>query len=326
MRLFVTGASGFIGGRIAAKAVERGHEVFALSRSERSDEAIRKIGATPVRGQLGSIQRQDFNGAEAVLHAAAKVEAWGPVEEFWRDNVEGTVQLAIQAKNAGVSALVHIGTEAALFRGQDMVDIDETAPLALDSPFPYSKTKAAAEKQVLAQNEADGSFRVMSLRPRLVWGPGDQTILPTLIGMTQDGRFSWIDGGQAMTSTTHVDNIVHAFGLMLAKGQGGQAYFITDGPPVRFRDFATALAATAGVTLPARNLPGFAARGIAAALDWAWRSFGLAGMPPLDPFTAAIMSRHCTISIAKAERELGYAPVVSRADGLLGLGGAKTAP
>src|SRR5690606_25217020 len=124
----------------------------------------------------------------------------------------------------------------------------------------YSETKAEAERLVLAANAAD--FTTISLRPRFVWGPRDQTVLPTILRMAQDGRFTWIDGGRSRTSTTHVANLVHGVKLALERGQGGQAYFLADDGERTIREFLSRLAATRGVTLPARSIPGKVARAI----------------------------------------------------------------
>jgi nucleoside-diphosphate-sugar epimerase len=320
MRIFITGASGFVGGA-AARDLSGGHTVMALSRSAASDAAIRETGAEPMRGDLDTVTADMMRGCDAVIHCAARVDAWGPMQEFWRTNVEGTVRMLEAARKAGVKRFIHIGTEAALFYGQDMIALDEKAPLAFSSPFPYSRTKAHAERAVRAANDTQAGFTTIVLRPRFVWGPGDKTILPRIIDMAETGRFTWIDGGRARTDTAHIANLVHAIRLALDNGMGGEAYFITDGDePVTFREFLTALAATADVRLPDKSVPGALARALARLLVIAWRLMGRKDAPPLDPFSIAMMSKSCTLVIDKAKRELGYAPVITRARGLQELG------
>jgi hypothetical protein len=286
----------------------------ALSRSEGSDTAIRAAGATPVRGQLGSVVAEAVAGCEAVIHCAAFVKQWGTREQFWTANVEGTRQLLQVARQAGVQRFIHIGTEAALFHGQHMRDIDERYPYPAHTPFLYPETKAAAEKLVLAANAP--SFATLSIRPRFVWGPGDQTILPVLEAMVRSGRFVWIDGGHAQTSTTHIANLVRGVELALERGTGGNAYFVTDAGVTQMREFLTALLATRKLTPPDKSIPGWLARTLGAVTETAWRALSLRSDPPLTRFAASMMSRDCTIRIDKAQRELGYAPVISRSDGL----------
>ena len=316
MRLFITGASGFVGGA-AARHFARDHAVLAMSRSARSDAAAAANGAVPVRCTLGEVRPEQLEGVDAVIHAAAKVEPCGRWADFWRLNVDGTRQLLEAARAAGVKHFIHIGTEASVFHGQDMRNIDETEPLALRAPYPYSRTKAHAEKAVLAAN-APG-FRTISVRPRMVWGPGDKTILPIVLQMIEAGRFMWVDGGKALTSTTHIDNLVHGIALALEKGKGGEAYFITDDGTRSLRDFFTALVQTQGVTPPDKAVPGWLAGALAFVLESTWRTLSLPGEPPLTRISAGMMRREGTINIEKARRELGYEPVISVAEGLAAL-------
>ena len=316
--LFITGASGFVGGAIC-KALAGRFTLRALSRSDRSDAAIRALGATPVRGELGAVSKETIAGSEAVIHCAAFVKQWGTREQFWAANVEGTRQLLQAAREAGARRFIHIGTEAALFHGQHMRDIDERYPYPAQTPFLYSETKAAAEKLVLAAN-APG-FATLSIRPRFVWGPGDQTILPVLEAMVRSGRFVWIDNGRALTSTTHIANLVHAVELALERGAGGNAYFVTDEGVTPMREFLTALLATRQVSPPDKTIPGWLARALGTATETVWRALGKTSDPPLTRFAASMMSRDCTITTNKARRELGYGPVVSRSDGLKQLSG-----
>ena len=317
MRIFITGASGFVGGA-AARYFAQNHDVLAMSRSEKSDAAINQSGAKPVRCALGDVTPEQLEGVDAIIHAAAKVEPWGPWDDFWRLNVGGTKQLLEVARDAGVKTFVHIGTEASVFHGQDMRNIDESEPLALRSPYPYSRTKAHAEKAVL-EASAPG-FRALSVRPRMVWGPGDATILPIVLEMIAKGRFMWVDGGRALTSTTHITNLVHGIDLALQNGKGGEAYFITDDGTRSLRDFFTALTQTAGVTPPDKSVPGWLASTLALTLESTWRALRLPGEPPLIRISAAMMRREGTINIAKARRELGYAPLISVENGLAALG------
>lgn len=157
-----------------------------------------------------------------MIHSAAFVEAWGPENAWYRFNVLGTQHILDAAKAAGAQRFIHIGTEAAICHGQHIVDADETYPLAPDSPYPYCATKARAEMAVRAANALD--FTTIVLRPRFIWGPGDQTLLPTITAMAETGRFTWIDGGRARTSTVHIDNLVHAIEIALEAGHGGEAY------------------------------------------------------------------------------------------------------
>ena len=313
MQIFITGASGFIGGAIA-KALSATQHVHGMSRSERNDEGLHAIGVKPVRCELGAVLPEHLAGCEVVIHCAAFVKQWGTREEFWNTNVEGTAQLLQAARQAGVKRFIHVGTEAALFYGQQMKDIDETYPYPAGTPFLYPETKAAAEQLVLSAN-APG-FETISLRPRFVWGPGDQTILPVVKKMVNAGMYMWIDQGRVRTSTTHIANFVHAVTLALTHGRGGEAYFITDDSTTTVREFLTALLKTQGLTMPNISIPSPLARGLGWMLEGVWKRLRLKSEPPLTHFAAAMASSECTIRIDKARAELGYTPVISREEGL----------
>ena len=313
MEIFITGASGFIGGAIA-KALSNDHSVHAMSRSERSDEGLRALNVTPVRCELGAVKSEHLTGCEVIIHCAAFVKQWGTREEFWKTNVDGTAQLLEVAKQAGIRRLIHVGTEAALFYGQHMRDMDETYPYPVRTPFLYPETKAAAEKLVLAANRP--GFETISLRPRFVWGPGDQTILPVVKKMVNAGMYMWIDQGRILTSTTHINNFVHAVKLALTRGRGGEAYFITDDSISTVREFLTALLKTQGVSMPNTSIPTPVARALGRTLEGVWRLFKLKNEPPLTHFAAAMASSECTIRIDKARAELDYAPVITLERGL----------
>lgn len=313
MKIFITGASGFVGSALVQK-LKKKHTILAMSRSEKSDAAIKKLGAKPVRSELGAVDAGLLKGVAVIIHAAAFVEQWGTRDDFWQANVTGTEQLIAAAKAAKVKRFIFIGTEACLFHGQDMVGIDETYPYPQHTPFLYSLTKGEAEKRVISANSK--VMQTMSIRPRLIWGTGDKTILPVLVDMIKKKRFMWMDHGEKKTDTTHILNLVHAVELGLSKGRGGEVYFVTDGEETTFRDFLTRYLSTQQVTPPAKSIPGSVARALAFVVEGVWKLFAIKTEPPLTRFAAAIMSRHCTINISKIRRDMGYKPVISVAQGL----------
>jgi nucleoside-diphosphate-sugar epimerase len=318
-RAFVTGGSGFVGGALVRRLVGEGIAVRALARSPAAADALRALGAEPVSGDLSDPDALAAGaaGCDVAFHCAALASDWGPRAEFEAVNVRGTRNVLAACASAGVRRLVHVSTEAVLLAGEPLVVVDEHAPLRFDSPAPYPATKARAEAAVL---EGCGRYlETVVVRPRLVWGPGDTTVLPQITEAVRTGRFAWIGGGGHLTSTTHVDNAVEGLVLAARRGTPGGVYFVTDGPPAVFREFVTALLATRGVEAPARSVPAPVARAVAAAAESAWNALPLPGRPPLTRLAVWLAALEATIDITRARRELGYAPVISRDEGLRAL-------
>lgn len=318
MKIFITGASGFVGGAAARALIKDGHDVMAMSRSSKSDDIIRQWGGKPTRCDLETVTETDIGEADIVLHCAAFVESWGPKDAWYTVNVLGTQKMLDVSQAANVKRFIHIGTEAAIIYGQALNNADESVPLAPDSPYPYCATKAQAEQRVRKANQ-EGVFETIVLRPRFIWGPGDTTLLPTIEAMAASGEWSWINHGKAETSTTHIDNLVHAINLSLTKGHGGEAYFILDDGTITMKEMITAMAQSRNLSLANKSIPSWMADLVGRLSERIWRLFNFKTEPPLTAHAAMVMSRDCILNGDKALSELGYKPVLSRTDGLIAL-------
>jgi nucleoside-diphosphate-sugar epimerase len=319
--VFVTGGSGFLGQHLLGRFAKEGYRVRALARSPRAEQAVAANGAEPVSGELTdeSVLRDGMAGCDLVVHAAADTSAWGPSQRFHEVNVIGTEAVLAAARQAGVARLVHVSTEAVLADGHPLRNADESWPIPSHHVGDYPRTKALAEQRVLAANGA--GLATVVVRPRLVWGPGDTTVLPELERAARSKRFAWIDGGRYNTSTCHVTNVCEGIVLAAERGRAGEVYFLTDGDPVQVREFFTALTATVGVDLGDRSLPRWLVWATAVASEPAWRLLPLPGQPPVTRTAVALAGQEMTVNDAKARRELGYQAVVDRPAGLAALAG-----
>jgi nucleoside-diphosphate-sugar epimerase len=320
----VTGGSGFLGGTLVRRLVSDGWEVRALARTDAAAAKVTAAGATPIVGDL--VDLPDLAGAgrltgcDVAFHCAAHTAEFDRPEVFDRINVGGTSAALEGCRRADVPRFIHVSTEAALLDGHPLHNIDEDAPLRPDSKVPYCASKARAELAVMAANAtslANGnSLATAIVRPRMIWGHGDTTILPSLVAAIDAGRFRWIGGGGHLTATTHVDNAVEGLVRAAAAPQSGRVWFVTDGDPIAFRDFVTALMATQGVSINDRSIPTPLARVAAAAVEGTWRALHLRGAPPLTRIALWLSSLEVTIDISRARAELGYQPLRDRASGL----------
>lgn len=316
MRAFVTGGSGFVGRRLIPALREQGHTVRALGRSQASMDVVRQAGAEPVEGDLSSVDalQRGMEGCEVVFHSAATVKQWGSRSEFFEGNVRGTENVLEAARAVGVRRLVHVSTEAVLVDGSPLVNVNETWPLPERPIGHYSSTKGAAERLVMSVNSPE--LTTVVVRPRFVWGKGDTSVLSILVEAVKSGRFRWVDGGTFKTSTCHVANCVEGMLLAAEKGRGGQAYFLTDGEPVVFRDFITALLKTQGVDPGNKTIPSGLAMGVATVSELLWNFLPLPGNPPITRQELLLAGREVTVNDGKARQELGYEGRMTREAGL----------
>jgi nucleoside-diphosphate-sugar epimerase len=309
---FVTGGSGFLGRNLIAALRARGAGVRALARSEASQDAVAAAGAEPVRGDLDDVEAmtRGMKGCEVAYHAAADLAQFGDLGRIAHVNVGGTERAIAAARAAGVGRFVHVSTEAVLVgSGSRIIRADETQPRPRHPIGAYPTTKGQAEERAIAGG-------AVIARPRFIWGAGDTSVLPVLVAAVRSGRFRWIGGGRHLTSTCHVRNVCAGLVACAERGRAGEAYFLTDGEPVELRAFLTELLATQGVTPKDASLPLWAARAAAFGAEAIWRLFRLDGEPPVTRTAVRLIGTEVTVNDAKARRELGYAPVVTRADGL----------
>lgn len=304
--VFVTGGSGFVGRNLIRALVARGDQVRALARSEASIEAVSSLSAIAVRGDLDNIaaMQEGMRGCDLIFHAAAHTEEWGPREVFDRVTVGGTRNVLAAAKQAGIRRLIHVSSEAALVDGSPMVRVDESRPLPVSPIQYYPASKTASEQLVRAAN--GNGLETIVVRPRLIWGSGDTSLLPQLVEAVKDGRFKWIGGGGHLTSTCHVANVIEGLLLAAEKGRAGEVYFLTDGEPVEFRDFMTRMLVTQGVTIGDGSVPRGLAGVVASVCEALWKNLPLPGKPPLTRMVVHLFGEEVTVNDTKARRELDY--------------------
>ncbi len=315
MKIAVSGASGFLGGRLVPALIAAGHEVFALARSSSSKRAAEALGATAIDGDLDN-PPLNFPACDAVLHVAAHFRFTGPRAVFHKSNVDGTRAMLDAARRAGARRFVYISAGAVVMddKGSPVVDADETAPIFPNSFSPYIATKAEAEQLVRAANTPD--FTTIALRPPGIWGAGDafSTALPKIVKARQ---FGFIGGGNFANVTCHVDNVVEALICALDKGKGGSAYFINDAEPATLRDFLSDVGSALGLDIS--KSPSFSygvAWMLAGVMEFWARLRRAKDDPPMSRTMVRLIGRPFTTNDAKARAELGYVGEVTRAEGL----------
>jgi nucleoside-diphosphate-sugar epimerase len=316
LRAFVTGGSGFVGRNLIETLTAHGCQVRALARTDTAADTVRRLGAEVVSGDLSNVDamRRGMADCQVVFHSAAHLGDWGNYEEFYRGNVTGTENVLKAALLARVPKFVHVGTEAVLVGGAPIVNVDETRPVPEEPIGLYPLTKAMAEQRVVAANSPE--LTTVIVRPRLIWGKGDTTLLPRFIEAMQQGKFMWINGGRYQTSTCHVANVCEGMILAAEHGRGGEVYYLTDGPPIEMRAFLTAMVRSQGVEPGNRSIPRSIALMMASLMEMIWQTFKLKGSPPVTITAIKLIGEEVTVNDDKARREIGYRSLVSREEGL----------
>ncbi|MCO6185424.1 NAD(P)-dependent oxidoreductase [Rhizobium sp. L1K21] len=317
-KAFVTGGTGFLGGRLIKMLVNRGWQVRALHRSPGDAAKLQALGAVPVLGDLDSVDAlsRGIGDAEVVFHAAAMFKLWGTAEAFERANVDGTRNVLKAAKAQGVKRFIQIGAGAVVMGpGKSMRDVTEDAPLSFPHWAPYIASKGRAQ-QLLIEADDPAGMRTAIILPPMIWGAGMPMIRETIHNVNA-GRFRWPGGGKSLMSTAHVENVCHAAVLAAENSTtGGRAYFVTDGQDRSLREVMGTLLATQGVDPGDRSAPLGVAWFMATIMEAAWRTFRLRGEPPLTRQMLRLVGYDFTMSDRRAQNELGYTPVVTWEQGI----------
>lgn len=306
MKLLVTGATGFFGGRIARGLAEAGHGVRGLVRpSSRWDD--RPQGAETIAGDVtdeASVLRA-LEGCDAVVHAAAFVKVWARDRStFDRVNVGGLSNVADAARATGIP-LYYVSSFIAL-GPTDGATFDETTPRASDFTHnDYERTKRDAD--VLARRLAAEGRSIVRIYPGVLYGPGAVTpgnhVVATLLEHAKGKLPGLLGPGDRRLSLTFVEDAVRGVASIVERERPGAAY-VLGGDNRTMVDLFEAFAKASGIPPPKRRIPYGVATAIGKVLRW---RAGLLGIEPeLTDEVVGIYRHEWAYSSARAERELGY--------------------
>lgn len=313
MKVLVTGASGLLGREVAGQLVRRGYDVTTFQRRPSGVD-----GATDRCGSLteDSAVRGAVQGAEAVIHLAAKVSFTGRPAEFDDVNVQGTRRLLLAAREAGVRHLVFVSSPSVANSGAAITGLGAEPADPEHAHGDYSRTKAQAELLALAADAPD--FRVAAVRPHVVWGPGDTQLVERVLARAARHRLPLLDAGAALIDTTYVDNAASAIVAALARMEHihGRALVVTNGEPRPVGELIAGICAAGGVPAPSWSVPGRVARMAGSAVEKVWLRLGKQDEPPMTRFLAEQLSTAHWFDQRETRKLLEWTPVVSIDEGL----------
>lgn len=322
MRIVVTGGTGFLGRHTVWRLAARGHAIVFTGRNMREAAAVKALasgdvefacldhGSNAARATLSACARD----ADAVVHCAALASPWGRRRAFERSNVDAVDEVLSACRERDVARLVHISSPSIYFDFADRLQVGESAPL----PIPvneYARTKRVAEELILGAALPHSII----LRPRAIFGPWDNALLPRLLRLVQLGRVPLLRGGRALIDLTYVDNVVDAIeaSLALPANPPGAApvFNISNGEPIEVRDLFARISAGFGLPLQAAPRPYFIAD-LAARLLEAGARLAPGWEPPFTRYSLGAIAFSQTLDLSRAASLLGYRPRVSLDEGI----------
>jgi len=321
MKILVTGGGGFLGQALCRGLCARGHEVVSFNRGRYAE--LDALGVQQLQGDLASADavQAAAKDCDAVFHNAAKAGAWGAYASYHAANVVGTRNVLDACRAHGITRLVYTSSPSVTHRATHPVEggTADTVPYGEHLKAPYAATKRIAEEDVLAANDA--TLATVALRPRLIWGPGDNQLLPRLVERARAGRLRLVGDGSNRVDTTYIDNAAQAhFDAFDALQPGapcaGRAYFISNGEPRTMRETVNALLAAAGAPRVEKALPFPLAYAVGCIAESLWHVLPLRGEPPLTRFLVEQLATTHWYDMGPARRDFGYVPRVSFDEGL----------
>jgi nucleoside-diphosphate-sugar epimerase len=209
-----------------------------------------------------------------------------------------------------------------VFDGRDVEGGDETLPYPSSYEAHYPKTKALAEQLVIAA--ASPALATVALRPHLIWGPGDNHLVPRIVAKARAGKLRRIGTRPCLVDTVYVDNAARAHlqaadRLAADQGISGRSYFISNGQPIPLWEMVNRILAAADIPPVVRSIPPQLAYAAGCICEGLWKVLHLAGEPPMTRFVAHELASAHWFSIAAAQRDFGYQPEISINEGLIRL-------
>ena len=322
MKVLVTGGGGFLGGAIVRQLLERRDTVRSYSRAAYPELA--RLGIDQLQGDLADQEAlcKAAQGGEIIYHVAAKPGIWGSYQEFHQANVTGTENVLEACRLHGINKLVYTSSPSVVFDGRDVTGGDESLPYPAHFEAHYPHTKALAEQLVLGANGPD--LATVALRPHLIWGPGDNHLVPRIIAKGRAGKLRRIGNRPCLVDTVYVDNAARAHllaGDKLTPGSAiaGRAYFISNGEPIPLWEMVNFILAAADLPPVTRTISTQMAYAAGSLCEGIWSLFKLSGEPPMTRFVAQELATAHWFNIDAARRDLGYAPEISINEGLVKL-------
>ncbi len=319
MKAFITGGGGFLGTYIVKELLKEGHEVISYSRGHYPH--LEELGVHCIQGSLNDKEKilKATKGIDVIFHTASKVAMWGKYEDFHQTNVVGTQNILFACKENQIKHLIYTSTPSVVFGKDSLSGVDEKTPYPKNSVSRYAKTKAIAEDLVLKTDKSQ--LKAVSLRPHLIFGPGDKNLIPRLLDRARKKKLKIIGSGLNQVDVLYVENAAKAHikawhALLENKPVAGEAFFIGQGP-VKLWSFINEILAKKDIQIIEKKIPFTLTYTIGGVFELLYQIFGIfKSDPPMTRFVALQLNCDHYFNHQKAHQLLGWKPEISIEEGL----------
>lgn len=314
-RALVTGGGGFLGQAVMHALQQKGVDAISFSRH------AHPTGAPHICGDISDATAvaDAASGCDTVFHIAAKAGIWGAWEVYQRINVQGTQNVIDACHCHNIKRLIYTSSPSVVFDGHDMEGVDESVPYPTHYHAPYPKSKAMAERLVTAANGAD--LATVSLRPHLIWGPGDQHLLPRILAKGRSGKLRRVGSRDCLVDTIYIDNaaeahVCAAMHLSIGSALAGRCYFISNNEPIPLWDMVNRMLAAGNIPAVTRTISPSTAYALGTAFEYMYQLFGISKEPPMTRFVAKELSTAHWFNTEAARRDFHFQPHISIDEGM----------
>ena len=317
MKIFLTGASGFVGSHLTQSLITAGHEIVGHYRLPHSINSKPQHNLEVWSGDLNDKQSlsKRLQSVDALVHCAAEMKLWNCEKVLHETNVLMTKNILESARQAGVKQFIYM-SDASIAKNplSQNLNVSESRSLPSLKNFPYSHSKSQGEQLVL--QVGDETLRTLSLRPASIWGKGD--VVDRSLGKAADlNQFGWFGQGDYPFSTCYIQNLCEAVKKSLLSESTRESFFISDGPAVPFRQWMTRRLKVGHYKVPTLSIPRSLAWPLARFTENGWKYLPLRGEPPLIREMVHLTAHPFSVSIQKAKDQLAYEPTYEMEQGML---------